>query len=161
MKTVLTHTTNYHVWANNTIIGFIENISGDQLTATVVSSFATIKATVVHLANAEYNWLQRVQGNSVWETKITEENTLTEITDFWKQQSQQWCDVVAAHDITGLMQPIDHQNLSGQHHSLDLYKIIMHVCNHATYHRGQLVTMLRQVGYTQLSSLDMSTFFRL
>lgn len=161
MKTVLTHSTQYHIWANNKMIGFLEQLTDEQLNATLISSFPTIKSTLVHLANAEYNWLQRIQGNSAWQNKITEEHSLSEITDFWTQQSQHLSQLVATNDITGLMQPIDHHNISGQHHSLDLYKIIMHVCNHATYHRGQLVTMLRQVGYTQLSSLDMTTFFRL
>ncbi|WP_223233283.1 DinB family protein [Chitinophaga sp. CF418] len=32
--------------------------------------------------------------------------------------------------------------------------------NHSTYHRGQLVNMLRQVGFTQLSSTDLATYYR-
>ena len=37
----------------------------------------------------------------------------------------------------------------------------MHGMNHSSiYHRGQVVTMLREVGYTDISTLDMISYYR-
>ena len=35
------------------------------------------------------------------------------------------------------------------------------VMNHSTYHRGQLVTLLRGAGFTALSTTDLISFYRL
>jgi uncharacterized damage-inducible protein DinB len=35
------------------------------------------------------------------------------------------------------------------------------VFNHATYHRGQLVTMLRQIGAEKIPATDFAAFVRL
>jgi uncharacterized damage-inducible protein DinB len=41
-----------------------------------------------------------------------------------------------------------------------LYEIIMHCMNHSTFHRGQIVTMLRTAGVTNLFSTDLITYYR-
>ncbi|WP_325535663.1 DinB family protein [Chitinophaga sp.] len=38
---------------------------------------------------------------------------------------------------------------------------VAHVINHSTYHRGQLVTLLRQTGFINLPFIDMATYFQL
>jgi uncharacterized damage-inducible protein DinB len=45
-------------------------------------------------------------------------------------------------------------------YELQYYQIFGHVFNHSTYHRGQIVTMLRQAGFIGVHSIDMSTYFR-
>jgi len=47
----------------------------------------------------------------------------------------------------------------GNTYELAYHKIFAHVFNHSTYHRGQFVTMLRQTGFTNVHSIDMSTYF--
>jgi uncharacterized damage-inducible protein DinB len=41
---------------------------------------------------------------------------------------------------------------------MPVYQMLHHVFNHATYHRGQLVTILRQLGVDKIPSTDFSTF---
>jgi uncharacterized damage-inducible protein DinB len=38
--------------------------------------------------------------------------------------------------------------------------MVQHVVNHASYHRGQVATMLRQLEAQPLKSTDMVTFYR-
>ena len=40
------------------------------------------------------------------------------------------------------------------------WQMAQHVVNHASYHRGQVVTMLRQLGVPPPKSLDMIAFYR-
>jgi uncharacterized damage-inducible protein DinB len=49
--------------------------------------------------------------------------------------------------------------MSGNPHSAPLVQLLQHVVNHGTYHRGQVTTMLRQVG-AETVALDMLYFFR-
>jgi uncharacterized damage-inducible protein DinB len=44
---------------------------------------------------------------------------------------------------------------------MEFQQTFSHVVNHSTYHRGQLVTLLRQTGFTQLSSTDLATYYML
>ncbi|MBL0144961.1 MAG: DinB family protein [Chitinophagaceae bacterium] len=41
------------------------------------------------------------------------------------------------------------------------YQMLLHLFNHATYHRGQLITMLRQLGADKIPATDFSAFCRL
>jgi uncharacterized damage-inducible protein DinB len=42
---------------------------------------------------------------------------------------------------------------------MEFAQTVLHHNNHATYHRGQLVTMLRQAGFTNFSNTDLATYF--
>jgi uncharacterized damage-inducible protein DinB len=57
-----------------------------------------------------------------------------------------------------LQQPFDYTDLAGNAMRLPLVQSMQHVVNHGTYHRGQVTTMLRQLGATPVST-DMSRFY--
>ena len=44
---------------------------------------------------------------------------------------------------------------------MEFWQTFSHIINHSTYHRGQLVTILRQAGFTKLSSIDLATYYRM
>jgi uncharacterized damage-inducible protein DinB len=60
-----------------------------------------------------------------------------------------------------LLQKLSFKNTKGIEHSLSYYQLLAHIVNHSAYHRGQVVTMLRQVGYTDITSVDIVTYFRI
>ena len=55
---------------------------------------------------------------------------------------------------------IEYKSLNGQSSTSPYWQMIVHVVNHGTYHRGQVATMLRQLGATPAQSTDMIVFFR-
>ncbi len=55
---------------------------------------------------------------------------------------------------------IDYKLLSGQAGSSPIWQMLQHVVNHASYHRGQVTTMLRQLGVQPAKSMDMIAFYR-
>ena len=61
---------------------------------------------------------------------------------------------------SSLEKNLDFKRLNGDAYSMPYYELIAHVFNHSTYHRGQLVTMLRQVGFDKVESTDMLAYFR-
>jgi uncharacterized damage-inducible protein DinB len=50
--------------------------------------------------------------------------------------------------------------LSGAAGVSTLPQMVQHVVNHATYHRGQATTMLRQLGAAPPKSMDLIQFWR-
>jgi uncharacterized damage-inducible protein DinB len=55
---------------------------------------------------------------------------------------------------------IDYTNIKGAPFSNKIMHIIAHVMNHSSYHRGQIITMLRGAGYTNPGSTDLIVYFR-
>jgi uncharacterized damage-inducible protein DinB len=51
----------------------------------------------------------------------------------------------------------DQRRLTG---ASPLWQMLQHVVNHATYHRGQVTTLLRQLGATPPKSQDLIAFYR-
>jgi uncharacterized damage-inducible protein DinB len=64
-------------------------------------------------------------------------------------------------DESGVNQVFDYTLLSGHTGASILWQMAQHVVNHATYHRGQVVTMLRQLGATPPTPMDLIAFYRL
>jgi uncharacterized damage-inducible protein DinB len=50
--------------------------------------------------------------------------------------------------------------LDGRPGATPFWQMLQHVVNHASYHRGQVTTMLRQMGVAPGRSMDMIAFYR-
>jgi uncharacterized damage-inducible protein DinB len=55
---------------------------------------------------------------------------------------------------------IEYRTLDGQPGSSAYWQMIVHLVNHGSYHRGQVATLLRQLGAVPAQSTDMIVFFR-
>jgi len=161
MKQLLQEYADYNVWANEIIISFLIKLSSEQINKEQLSSFTSIRKTVEHTAGAEHIWLKRIKGISDQENKAASLENISSLSEFWIDQSNQFAEIIKQADGNRLMEIIVYKNLKGIPFETALYKIVMHVMNHNTYHRGQLVTMLRAVGFTDLSSTDLISFYRL
>jgi uncharacterized damage-inducible protein DinB len=60
-----------------------------------------------------------------------------------------------------LSKVIHYATFAGMSTKSTLLDILHHLMNHGTYHRGQLTTFLRQLGFTKIPSTDFITFTRL
>ena len=60
----------------------------------------------------------------------------------------------------GIARVIEYKLLSRQPGSTPFWQMLQHVVNHASYHRGQVTTMLRQIGAQPGKSMDMIAFYR-
>jgi uncharacterized damage-inducible protein DinB len=161
MKNLLTDLTNYNQWANERMGLALQKLTAAQLNFEQKSSFNTIRKTADHLADCEYNWLKRVNGDSTWEDKAKNFEDITKMTEFWVHQSKAFITLVEQSDADKLGDVIAYKNSKGQPFKNELYKIITHLMNHSTYHRGQLVTMMRGAGVTEIPATDLIVFYRM
>ena len=60
----------------------------------------------------------------------------------------------------GVSRVLEYKLLSGQSGASPIWQMVQHVVNHASYHRGQVTTMLRQIGAEPPKSLDMIAYYR-
>ena len=151
----------FNVWANNIVLSWLNNINDEQWSKYVESSFNSIGETVLHIVSAESVWLERLNKveSPVW-LQSSFKGTKDEIMALWKKTSTGLKKFVAGFNEASMMDKLVFKRLNGDRYEMPHYQVFAHIFNHSTYHRGQLVTMLRQVGYTNVGSTDMLVFYR-
>ncbi len=150
----------YTDWANDRMIAAIRGLSDEQYTREITSSFPSVRATLGHIAGAEWIWLQRWKGTSPaaqpeWAVDAPVDLLANELRKVASERQT----FLRSIDDEALMQPLGYRNLKGDTFTNRLIDILSHVANHSTHHRGQLTTMLRQAGAVPPVT-DLIVFFR-
>jgi uncharacterized damage-inducible protein DinB len=151
----------YNYWARDRILASADQLSEEQLTRPLASSFGSVLDTLVHMHFAEWIWYQRWQGVSP--TAGPDKTMLTSVAalrDAWYPLERQIRAFVDSLGPADLSRVIEYRLLSGQTASSSFWQMIVHVVNHGGYHRGQVATMLRIIGAKPAQSTDMIVFFR-
>ena len=150
----------YNVWANNIVCSWLDQINDEQWNKEIISSFNSIQETVLHIISAEKAWLERFEHKPVEWLQFTYKGSKEEHIILWKKISANLKDFIDGFDESKLEEILDFKRLNGDAYSMPHYQLIAHVINHSTYHRGQLVTMLRQVGFMNVGSTDFLGVYR-
>ena len=158
MKQILETYTSYNLWANKKILElFSENSS--LLDKEVKSSFPTLKKTAHHIWSAEEIWHKRLSGESP--ASLPEPiNNFAEFEILFLTRSKSFVDLVNNMDENYLQTFNTYKDTRGNTWVNPQWQIIMHCMNHSTYHRGQIVTILRELGTTTIPSTDLISYFR-
>ena len=151
----------YNIWANDIVHSWFEKINDQQWEQPLVSSFETIADTALHIAGAEAVWLDRLNNveSPVWLPAEFKGNKKA-IGDVWKKASSSLEIFVEQFDETKMENSFRFKRINGEVQEMPYYQVLAHVFNHSSYHRGQLVTLLRQVGFTDVCSTDLLGFYR-
>lgn len=150
----------YNRWANLQFLDALSGLSDEELGRDMKSSFPTVTATLVHLLGAEWVWLERWLGRSP--TGFPDASALSSVAAVRARWDALWREQKAFLDGLGdgdLARPVTYRNLAGHEFTQTLGELLRHVVNHATYHRGQLTTLLRQLGHGAPST-DLVAYYR-
>jgi uncharacterized damage-inducible protein DinB len=161
VKELLLSYTKYNHWANSKFTGFMRKLEPSLLDKEITSSFNSIRKTIYHIWDAELIWYNRLTGNSI--TEWPSESFKGSNEEFFKsflEQSGLFIDYVKNLDEKTLNGEFGYKSMEGKEYKNSRVNSIHHCMNHSTFHRGQLVTMLRQAGYTDLDSTDYITYVR-
>lgn len=152
---------NFNIWANNIVISWLEQINDEQWTQEIESSFNTIRETVLHIASAESAWYERmIKKETIDWFQKSFSGSKQDVIELWKSKSQNLLDFLENFDESRMNEILAYTRLNGEKQAMPYYQIFAHVLNHSTYHRGQLVTMLRQSGFTNVGSTDLLGYYR-
>jgi uncharacterized damage-inducible protein DinB len=141
----------YNYWARDLQLRACAGLTDQEFLRPLGSSFSSLRHTMAHLLGAEWVWLERWLGRSP--TKREAEDfaaskfaNVPAIENRWRIVERD-----ARHYLSGLaeqklIQPLAYTNLQGEKWTYPLWQTLFHPINHQTYHRGQITTMLRQLG---------------
>jgi uncharacterized damage-inducible protein DinB len=149
----------FHYWARDRVLAAARALSTEQYERPMGNSFSSVRDTLNHIYQAEWIWYSRWNGTSPTGFPGQFPDNAT-IAARWSDLERQVRDYLGEQDEAGLGRVISYRLISGKESSSPLWHMVAHVVNHATYHRGQVATLLRQLGASPPASTDMITFFR-
>jgi uncharacterized damage-inducible protein DinB len=150
----------YNIWANNKVIDWLQEIDDVQWEQAVTSSFSSVKQTVLHIASAENVWIDfwNKRADAVF-LSFGFNGTKEELLAIWRKSSMGMKDFIDTFPEGDYLKTITFKYPRGGEGHLKFVDTVAHVMNHSTYHRGQLVSALRQVGFTKFSSIDLASYY--
>ena len=151
----------YNYWANDRILGIVQTLPHEEFIKDRASSHGGIHGTLHHTMGAEEIWLKRWKGESPASFHAKDEfPTFDKLTNHWEMVEMEmmgFCHMLKSdQDIARV---IEYKDLKGNQYKQVLHHLMQHLVNHSTYHRGQIVTMLRQAGVKPVST-DLVAFYR-
>lgn len=155
MKELLVKYANYNVWANQRLCDILKNLTDEQWNKETISSFKSIRLTLIHIWDAQIIWYERLNGNSVSSWPNTNFNgTASELITGFSTQSKAFADYTNSLIEETFSRRCEYNDMRGNPHSTLISDIIQHCMNHSSFHRGQIVSMLRALGIDEIQSTD-------
>lgn len=151
---------NYNNWSDELIIEWMEKINDKQWEQPIDSSFNSIKKTAIHMVSAKKIWIDfwSKTPNPTYFSSVFD-GTKNELIEIWKKASADLQNIIESYPEEDYLNPVNFSYPNGKNDQMFFWQTLPHFVNHATYHRGQLVTLLRQAGFTSVSNTDLATYF--
>ena len=148
----------YNRWANARVVKAVSRLSVEQFTRDLGSSFPSIRDTLVHILFAEWLWLERWKGTSPTVMfDPAEFPSVDVVKEKWREVESDCISFVRGLTAARLDTVVRYTNMDDETLEFRLGDMMKHVVNHSSYHRGQIVTMLRQLG-AEPSATDLLEF---
>jgi uncharacterized damage-inducible protein DinB len=151
----------YNYWARDRLLEAMAALTPEQFTQPLGSSFSSIRDTIAHICDAESIWLKRWRGEQPG--GFQEPDRIADLAAArkeWAGLEREMRVVLAALGPEGVEHRIEYKDFRGALRSDVFWQMMQHVVNHGSYHRGQVTTMLRQLGAAPPNSMDLIVFYR-
>lgn len=129
----------YSSWASRKLLDAALALPEEQQHREFGVSHKTLMGTLEHIFLADRIWFSRAVDPRVLQS---EEPFAIQ----WPKVQKRWEDWATALTHQDLKRAIDYKDLKGNAHTTPVWQIALHVVNHATLHRGQAMSLLRQLG---------------
>lgn len=146
----------YSGWASRKVMEAAGKLTPEQQTHPMGVSHQSILGTLGHIYLADRIWCSRVIDPSL--PRLTESSPELLQND-WPQIQAKWESWADALEDSGLNGAATYQAMDGASYRTPVWQVVLHVVNHATLHRGQVVGMLRQLG-TKPPVTDLIYYYR-
>lgn len=140
----------YADWANARVLEAIEALPAEQAAREFSGTFRTFRDAIAHIAGADWLWLERWGGVSPralpeWVGSAA----VPELRERWSAIVRERLARLEASDDAELDRRFTCRTLKADREwTMRVADMLLHVANHTTHHRGQLVAMLREAGTT-------------
>lgn len=151
----------YHYWARDRMLEALARLSSEAYARHLGGSVGSIRDTAVHMYRTEWLWHARWRGISPSEqVPASPFPDVPSLEHAWLELEGRVRSSIRETDDDGLQRVLDYRRLNGEAVRSVFWHMVHHVVNDATYHRGQVTTLLRQVGAAPPESTDLISFYR-
>jgi uncharacterized damage-inducible protein DinB len=150
----------YNAWADRRVVEAAGALSKEQFVEPLGSSYSSVRDTLAHILGVEWLWLERFGGRSP--ASIPDGNEFTEISSLkarWTEFEPALLKFVRGLTQAELERVMEYKTMKFGVYRNPLWQSMLHLVNHGTYHRGQITTMLRQLGAQPILT-DLMHFYR-
>jgi uncharacterized damage-inducible protein DinB len=155
MKELLKLQGAYNYWANQRIVETVLALPEGECLRELPSSFPSLQKTLLHIWDAETGWWQRLKLQERIELPgKTFSGTIQDVAAGLLHQSKLWEDWSGQASPVALDHVIQFYTSKREPVKIQTGQLLLHVFNHSTYHRGQIITMLHQLGHTKVPATD-------
>lgn len=136
----------YNYWARDRQLEACATLTNDQFLRSLGNSFPSLRDTLAHLLGAEWIWLERWRGRSPLALPAADYPTLPALQEAWRPVEQGVRDYLGGLTEQAYSGRLSFTNAKGETWTYPVWRSLLHVSNHQTYHRGQVTMFLRQLG---------------
>jgi len=138
----------YGYWANRRLFHVLEQMAPDQFTQAVAGSYGSIRNPLVHVMSAEWGWVERCGGPPRGAALSADDYATV------ASLAEGWADVEAK--VRGFLNGLRDDDLDrlveftiprGGRRIMPIGELLQHAANHGSHHRGQVVLLIRLLGY--------------
>jgi uncharacterized damage-inducible protein DinB len=161
MKEIILQYAAYSTWANNLLLATVTDLPDELLNAERKSSFPSVYKTFLHMLDAESIWWQRLKLQEKIERPSDRfSGDMKALSAQLQLQNRQWEEWVSNANEPALQHEFIYYNSRKERFKQPVYQMLLHLFNHGTYHRGQVVTMLRELGVDKIPPTDFIVWSR-
>ena len=152
----------YQYWARDRMLDAIEKLSPADFTKDLSSSFKSVRDTAVHILGAEMAWYKRwhLETFTSLPAVAADFPDVATLRRVWLDHESKMRAFLETIGEAGMNRVFEFRLMSGAEGKSTYAQAVQHLVNHGTYHRGQVATLLRQLGAEPPKTLDMIGYFR-
>lgn len=147
----------YTLWADRTCLDAVREVGAEALTRNAGVSFGSLLGTLCHILGSQRRWLARFTGQQA-PMDDPDFPDLESLAAAWSETAAELEFFLASLTEEQLAAEITWVDSEGPVYTRPLWQPVCHMVNHSTYHRGQVVSLLRQLGY-EPPETDLIRFF--
>lgn len=146
----------YHVWANGVIIDRLKELPQDIYHKEIQTGFTSVSKVLSHIYATDYTWLDIISGKSMKEALLyadqlreqVETKSIEEMEKIFLDVSKRYKELLNSQESVEKVIVVDNPYAGLLETSV--FETVIHVVTHGSYHRGNIATMLRQMGHTSV-----------
>ena len=144
--TTLVNHFDYTIWATEKILDSVHQLNEEELHRDLSVSHYGVLQTLQHIYYADRVWLARLSGRPA-DTFADDGDgpSLLQLSETWPALLREFREYIEGLTEASNHAEFSYRNLAGLDLTLRRWQAVLHVVNHASIHRGQVVGMLRQL----------------
>lgn len=170
-RQVLLTELNYNIWANQILLEACSALSSEELSRPLGGSHISIIRTLRHIYDGECFWVRNLITSSIPDVAEMEaagaadqcrpDPELESLRQSWPSVWSDACEWIAPLSDEDLTLELASTERDGTIIVVPRWQVILHMVNHSTLHRGQIINLFRALGKAAPRNTDLFTYYRI